>query len=119
MSSDIRIKRVYEPCSADDGCRVLVDRLWPRGLKKSDVQIDVWLKDVSPSGELRRWFGHRPERWEAFQRDYRQELRANEAVERLRQIARAGRLTLLYAARDDAHNHAIVLAEHLRKMTAA
>jgi len=107
----VRTKRVYDPVDGDDGYRVLVDRLWPRGIRKSDLPHDEWLKEVSPSGALRRWFGHDPERFEAFAERYQQELAGNEEVERLTEIAADRRLTLLYAAKDREHNHAIVLAE--------
>ncbi len=110
----IQLKRAYEPPSRDDGVRVLVDRLWPRGLRKADAGIDHWLKDVAPSHELRRWFGHDPERWREFRRRYKAELKRNrEAVDALRAIARQGRITLVYAAHDEAHNQAVVLKELL------
>ncbi len=112
---DIRIKRVYDPASDDDGARVLVDRLWPRGLRKEEAAWSLWLKDVAPSPELRTWFGHDPARFAEFGRRYLAELAANEAaVEPLDEILRRGRVTLLYAAHDVEHNHALVLAEHLR-----
>jgi uncharacterized protein YeaO (DUF488 family) len=113
---DIRIKRVYEPPRSGDGARVLVDRLWPRGLRKEAAALTVWHKDVAPSPTLRRWFGHDPARWQAFRARYRAELDANaEALAPLRELARAGPLTLLYGARDDVHNHTVVLAEYLRE----
>ena len=111
---DVRLKRVYESPAPDDGGRVLVDRLWPRGLRKADAAIDAWLKDVAPSHELRRWFGHDPERWAEFRRRYKAELARNAAaLDELRAMARRGRLTLIYAARDEAHNQAVVLKEIL------
>lgn len=114
MAADVAIKRVYEPASADDGCRVLVDRLWPRGVSKEKAALDKWLKDVAPSDELRRWFGHQPERFEAFKRRYLAELAANPAVSQLRQLIREhGHVTLLYGARDPHLNQAVVLAEYL------
>lgn len=116
MPVDIRIKRVYEPPRSGDGARVLVDRLWPRGLRKEAAALTVWHKDVAPSPTLRRLFGHDPARWQAFRARYRAELDANaEALAPLRELARAGPLTLLYGARDDVHNHTVVLAEYLRE----
>lgn len=113
---DIRIKRIYEPPQASDGARVLVDRLWPRGVRKAEAALELWLKDVAPSPALRRWFGHDPARWEEFERRYRAELAARaDAIEPLRELARAGPLTLLYGARDDLHNHAVVLLEYLKE----
>lgn len=113
---DIRIKRIYEPPQASDGARVLVDRLWPRGVRKAGAALELWLKDVAPSPALRRWFGHDPARWEEFERRYRAELAARpEAIEPLRERARTGPLTLLYGARDDLHNHAVVLLEYLKE----
>lgn len=94
--------------------RVLVDRLWPRGLRKSDAAIDHWLRDVAPSHELRRWFGHDPERWPEFRRRYKAELKRNAAaVDELRALVRQGRVTLVYSARDESHNQAVVLKELL------
>jgi len=113
---DVLVKRVYEPASADDGYRVLVDRLWPRGLSKERARVDEWLRELAPSEGLRRWFAHRPERFAEFRDRYRAEL-ANHAelIERLREQAASGRLTLLYAARDEQHNNAQVVAELLRR----
>jgi uncharacterized protein YeaO (DUF488 family) len=112
---DIHIKRVYDPASDDDGERVLVDRLWPRGLRKEEAAWSLWLKDVAPTPELRTWFGHDPARFAEFAHRYRAELAANEgAVEPLDKLLRHGRVTLLYAAHDAEHNHALVLAEYLR-----
>ena len=112
----IAIKRIYEPASRSDGMRVLVDRIWPRGIKKDDAKIDLWLKDIAPSTALRRWFGHEPERWETFRKRYRAELSKNEALAQLRQLARKReRVTLLYSARDEDRNQAVVLAELLRR----
>lgn len=111
---DIHLKRAYSPPSPADGIRVLVDRLWPRGLRKSDAAIDRWLKDVAPSTELRRWFGHDPSRWDEFRRRYRAELsREAKLVNELRTMARKGPLTLVYAARDELHNEAVVLRDVL------
>ena len=108
------LKRAYEPPQAEDGVRVLVDRLWPRGLKKAGAKIDLWLRDVAPSPGLRRWFGHRPEHWEVFRERYAAELQGNTAFDHLRDLAQQGRVTLLYAAKDQAHNHALVLLDRLR-----
>ena len=111
-------KRVYEPATGSDGQRVLVDRIWPRGLRKSDVRNAVWLKDVAPSTELRKWFGHKPARWNEFRRRYRAELKANAAVDALINLSRnRSRITLLYSARDQKHNQALVLAAYLKRMT--
>ncbi|HUK59337.1 MAG TPA: DUF488 domain-containing protein [Stellaceae bacterium] len=113
---DIRLKRAYEPASADDGTRILVDRLWPRGVRKADAAIDRWLKDLAPSHELRKWFGHDPERWQEFARRYRTELAHHaELLSELRALARTGPVTLVYAARDEAHNDAAVLRETLTR----
>lgn len=112
---DIQLKRVYDPPSKDDGRRVLVDRLWPRGLRKEAAKLTVWLKEIAPSPELREWFGHDPARFHEFSRRYRAELGANdEAVGRLDELLRHGRVTLLYAAHDTAHNQAVVLADFLK-----
>jgi uncharacterized protein YeaO (DUF488 family) len=107
---DIRLKRAYEPLSPEDGMRVLVDRLWPRGLRKADAAIDCWLKEIAPSSELRRWFGHDPSRWEEFERRYRAELSSRpELLDKLRALAKQGALTLVYSAHDEDHNDAVVL----------
>jgi uncharacterized protein YeaO (DUF488 family) len=108
-----RIKRVYLPADDGDGRRILVDRLWPRGLRKSEAAIDDWLKDVAPSPALRKWFGHDPAHWVEFQRRYRAEMQANPAVEALGELAAEQAVTLLYAAHDEEHNHARVLAAYL------
>jgi uncharacterized protein YeaO (DUF488 family) len=110
----VQLKRVYAPASADDGTRVLVDRLWPRGVSKARAALASWSKDVAPSTELREWFGHEPARWEGFYERYRAELKQNpEAVEALRTLARQGPVTLLFAARDEVQNEAVVLREVL------
>jgi uncharacterized protein YeaO (DUF488 family) len=112
----IAIKRIYEPASPSDGMRILVDRMWPRGIKKDEAKIDLWLKEIGPSTSLRQWFGHEPARWETFRKRYRAELSKNDATVRLRQLARTTkRITLLYSARDEDHNQAVVLAELLKK----
>jgi uncharacterized protein YeaO (DUF488 family) len=106
----IKLKRVYEDPSPKDGLRVLVERLWPRGLTKERAAVDLWLKDVAPSPELRKWFGHDPSRWGQFQARYRKELaERQDAVELLSQKGKEGTLTLVYAARDEEHNGALVL----------
>lgn len=106
----IKLKRAYEPPSADDGARILIDRLWPRGLRKDHAAIDEWMKDVAPSTELRKWFNHDPVRWPEFQRRYITELaQRTEALDRLRALARQGPLTLVYSAHDEMHNDAVVL----------
>lgn len=116
LASRISVKRIYDPPDDSDGTRVLVDRLWPRGVTKSRAAIDLWLKDVAPTPRLRTWFGHSAERWAQFQQEYRAELAGNPAVAQLRTLAQSGPVTLVYAARDPEINHAIVLAEHLRKL---
>ena len=117
---DIVIKRIYEPASTDDGVRVLVDRLWPRGLTKAAAHLDLWTKDAAPSPDLRRWFGHEPERFEAFARRYTAELAERpEAWAALLEAARQGRLTLLYAAKNPDCNHALVLQAFLQTQLAA
>lgn len=110
----LRIKRAYEEAGSGDGKRILIDRLWPRGLNKEKAEIDVWVKEVAPSAELRRWFGHRPERWEEFRTRYFAELDARpEAVARLREELRGGTATLVYGARDSEHSNARALREYL------
>lgn len=112
----IRLKRAYNPPSADDGTRVLIDRLWPRGLRKADAGIDHWFKEIAPSTELRQWFHHDPDRWDEFRRRYTAELSRNAVlVNELRAIARKGVLTLVYSARDERHNQAIVLRDALKR----
>ncbi|HUA24273.1 MAG TPA: DUF488 domain-containing protein [Steroidobacteraceae bacterium] len=112
--AEVTIKRAYEPPSPDDGTRILVDRLWPRGVKKSNAGISQWMKEIAPSNELRKWFGHDPARWEEFRRRYKAELTAKrELVGRLRELSREGPLTLVYSAHDAAHNQAVVLRELL------
>ena len=110
----LAIKRVYEPVSAKDGYRILVDRLWPRGLSKERAEVDLWLKDVAPSTELRTWFGHDPERMAEFTARYTAELDANPAAAELRGLATDhDRITLVYSAHDERHNQAVVLASYL------
>jgi len=113
---DIRLKRAYEPASAEDGYRVLVDRLWPRGVSKKQARLDEWEKELAPSSELREWFGHEPGRFAEFRRRYIDELRANAPrLTELRRRAAIGTLTLVYSAHDSEHNDAVVLAEVLRR----
>ena len=108
------IKRIYEPASPRDGIRVLVDRLWPRGIKKADAHVDLWKKEVAPSAGLRIWFSHKPERFAEFRGRYKGELRGNLALRELIQLGRGKLVTLLYAAHDPAVNHAVVLQSVLR-----
>ena len=111
----VRLKRAYDPPAASDGYRVLIDRLWPRGVKREEAHLDEWARELAPSGELRRWFGHEPTRFGEFRRRYTDELGAHkEKVRELRRRARAGTLTLVYGARDTEHNDAVVLAGVLR-----
>ena len=113
-AANVQLKRAYEAASAKDGTRVLVDRLWPRGVKKADAAIDHWFKDLSPSTELRKWFGHDPARWEEFRRRFSIELRVHaDQLEQLRSLARRKRITLVYAAHDEEHNDADVLRDVL------
>lgn len=110
----IRVKRVYERATRDDGSRFLVDRLWPRGLKKESLQLEGWLKDVAPSDALRRWFGHDPKKWKEFRRRYFAQLDDNpNAWQRILEAARKGRVALLYSARDPEHNNAVALRDYL------
>jgi uncharacterized protein YeaO (DUF488 family) len=111
----IKLKRVYENPSPKDGLRVLVERLWPRGLTKERAAVNLWLKDVAPSPELRKWFGHDPARWEQFQERYRQELREKkDAVRLLKEKGKENTVTLVYAARDEDHNGALALKKFLQ-----
>jgi uncharacterized protein YeaO (DUF488 family) len=113
---DVRLKRVYEPAGPMDGHRVLIDRLWPRGVSRDRAKIDDWEKDLAPSHELRQWFGHEPERFDEFRRRYIEELNSQRPrLTSLRRRARQGTLTLVYAAHDTEHNDAVVLAEVLRR----
>jgi uncharacterized protein YeaO (DUF488 family) len=112
----IKVKRVYEPPSASDGTRFLVDHLWPRGLKKVDVKMKSWIKAVSPSNQLRHWFGHEPAKWGEFQRRYFDELDEKaEAWEPLLEAAQQGDITLVFSARDEEHNNAVALKTYLDK----
>jgi uncharacterized protein YeaO (DUF488 family) len=110
----MKIKRVYEEPSRDDGMRILVDRLWPRGLTKEKASIDLWLKEIAPSTALRKWFGHDPDKWKEFQKRYHLELRNNkEQVSLLKEKIKKGTVTLVYGAKDEKHNEALVLKEWL------
>jgi uncharacterized protein YeaO (DUF488 family) len=113
----VRVKRVYEGAEKGDGWRVLVDRLWPRGMTKVAAKADVWMKDVAPSDALRKWFGHEPEKWATFQKKYRAELADKKAmIAELKKMEKEhGTLTLLFGAKDEEHNQAVVLAEFLNR----
>ena len=112
----LQLKRVYESVADGDGKRILVDRLWPRGLSKDEAKVDLWLKAVAPSPDLRRWFGHDPEKWAEFRRRYRHELEENvAAVDELKKAIGRSKATLLYGAKDQEHNHAIVLKDFIEK----
>ena len=112
----IKLKRVYESPSPEDGLRILVDRLWPRGLTKERAAVDLWMKDVAPSTELRKWFGHDPAKWKQFQIRYRKELEGKkEALKDLKQKSRGHTVTLVYGARDEEHNEALILREILAR----
>jgi uncharacterized protein YeaO (DUF488 family) len=110
-----QIKRAYEPANAEDGARILVDRLWPRGLSKSRAKLTSWMKDIAPSPKLRLWFGHEPERFAEFSRRYKKELKGKPELGELRKLGRGQRVTLVYGARDPEVNHARVLLAVLRK----
>lgn len=110
----IKVKRVYEPAEAGDGVRFLVDRLWPRGIKKERLQIEAWLKDAAPSNDLRHWYGHDPAKWDEFKRRYAAELDANpDAWQPIVEAARRGDVTLLYSTREAARNNAVALREYV------
>lgn len=112
----IKIKRIYDPASADDGQRILIDRLWPRGIKKENAKIDEWLKEIAPSDELRKWFSHDPDKWTEFRKKYRDELRKKQdLVDKLCKEAKNGKITLLFSARDTEFNNAVVLKEVIEK----
>jgi uncharacterized protein YeaO (DUF488 family) len=114
----VQLKRVYESAAPEDGVRVLIDRLWPRGLTKEKAAIDHWMKDIAPSSELRKWFGHDPDRWVEFQSRYLAELRQHTALlDQIRDLAMKGTVTLLFGAHDEEHNDAVVLRELLLKGT--
>ena len=111
-AANVRLKRAYEPPARDDGARILIDRLWPRGMTKKAAAIDEWFKDIAPSTALRQWFGHDPARWQEFRRRYADEVRQNpEHLDKLRARARQGPITLVFSARDEVHNDAVVLRQ--------
>jgi uncharacterized protein YeaO (DUF488 family) len=113
-ADNVRLKRAYESSAADDGTRVLIDRLWPRGVKKIDADIDQWGQDIAPSTALRKWFGHDPARWQEFRSRYAVEIREHpEQLKRLRVLARQGPITLVYSAHDEVHDDAVVLRDFL------
>lgn len=115
---NVRIKRVYEEPTASDGKRILIDRLWPRGLTKEKAKVDLWLKAIAPSIELRQWFGHDPSKWDAFKERYHDELqKSGEIVSTLVEQLKKGKVTLVYGAKDEEHNDAVVLKEYLEKNT--
>lgn len=120
MARPIHVKRAYEPAAKSDGYRVLVDRVWPRGVSKEEIQIDEWAKEIAPSTQLRQWFGHDPERWAEFQKRYRAELRDPAQQQRLRDLLAAAKssrtITLVYSAKDEEHNQAIVLCGLLERL---
>jgi uncharacterized protein YeaO (DUF488 family) len=109
----IRLKRAYDKPARSDGKRVLVERLWPRGVSKSEAKLDLWLKDIAPTPALRKWFNHEPARWEQFRTKYFSELRKNKALDELRQLLKKGIVTFVYAARDEQHNAALALKQYL------
>ncbi|SDK19024.1 Uncharacterized conserved protein YeaO, DUF488 family [Methylophilus rhizosphaerae] len=109
----VSFKRVYESPASTDGRRVLVDRIWPRGITKEQAKLDLWLKEVAPSTALRKWFGHDPAKWEEFRTKYRAELGDNPAVATLKELVDKSKVTLVYAAKDEKHNHVIVLREYI------
>jgi uncharacterized protein YeaO (DUF488 family) len=112
----IKIKRIYDPASRDDGKRILVDRLWPRGIKKNEAEINEWLKDIAPSDGLRKWFSHDPNKWQEFKNKYIKELKNNsELIEKLKAVAKKEKVTLLFSAKDIEHNNAVVLKELLEE----
>lgn len=114
MAFDIEVKRTYAPAEDKDGQRILVDRVWPRGVSKEEAMIDLWAKDLAPSTALRQWFGHDPDHWQEFRRRYHAELDANrDALAPLWKLLEKGRVTLVYAAKDERHNNAVALAEYL------
>ena len=115
MPADVRTKRIYDGAEPDDGYRILIDHVWPRGISKERAHLDEWARELAPSDELRRWFDHVPERFDEFRSRYRDELKAQgDRIDALHRRAENGRLTIVYAARDEAHNNAVVLAELIR-----
>jgi uncharacterized protein YeaO (DUF488 family) len=109
-AANVKLKRAYEPPAAEDGIRILVDRLWPRGISKKKAALDQWMRDIAPSAGLRKWFGHDPARWDEFRRRYAKEVHQNAVLlDQLRSFARRGPITLVYSAHDEVHNDAVVL----------
>lgn len=109
-AENVKLKRVYEAPAANDGMRILVDRIWPRGVSKKDAALDLWMKEIAPSTELRKWFAHDPARWNEFRQRYGREINQNHALlDQLRSLAQKGQITLVYAAHDAAHNNAVAL----------
>ena len=114
VAENIKLKRAYDSARSDDGTRILIDRLWPRGVRKTDAAIHLWAKDIAPSTGLRKWFGHDPARWHEFRRRYSDEIhRHQDRLDELRALAKKGCITLVFAAHDEAHNDAVVLREIL------
>jgi uncharacterized protein YeaO (DUF488 family) len=112
----VKIKRAYDKISSDDGKRILVDRLWPRGIKKDEAKIDEWIKEIAPSNELREWFAHDPSKWQEFKKRYREELKdQSNLIKILKHRAKKGNITLIFSARDTEHNNAVVLSELISK----
>lgn len=119
-AANVKLKRAYENPGAQDGIRILIDRLWPRGVAKADAAIDLWAKDIAPSTALRKWFGHDPARWPEFRRRYSEEIHRHRGqLDELRTLAERGRITLVFAAHDETHNDAVVLRDILLGRTAA
>ena len=119
MAGKVKIKRVYDAAERSDGLRILVDRLWPRGVSKEDLKYDFWNKDLAPSPALRKWFGHKVENWAQFRDSYQSELRTPEQLERMRALiheAKGRNMTLVYAAKDPDHNHALILAQEFNRL---
>ena len=118
MAYQIKVKRIYEPAENEDGKRILIDRLWPRGVKKEQARLDEWMKEIAPSPKLRRWFGHKPERFEKFRELYEKELDSDsvrrQLINRICQYVKEDHITFLYAAKDPIHNHAVVLRDWVK-----
>lgn len=116
VKTEINIKRAYEPADASDGHRILVDRIWPRGVKKEEAEVSEWIKEAAPTTELRKWFNHDPEKWKDFEKKYLDELKTNAAADELLNLVKKHKkVTLVYSARDEEHNQAVVLKEYLEK----
>jgi len=114
----IRIKRIYEEYSPDDGFRILIDRLWPRGVSKDDARVDLWFKEIAPTDHLRKWFSHDPKKWEAFKKKYIKELKENKlSLDKIRNLKKEHKnITLIFSAKDEQHNNAVVLSEFLHTL---